>query len=442
MEGTRNVRTDGAERAERLTATRACPECDGVIPIDERYVDWCDSCDWNVDPDPAEPRPGRVAAVRRTLARRYGEQLADEMGRGGGLGRPRRDAATVAAFALALLVHGVTVAVAVAGVLLIVLGWSTVVQPVIGVVALAVSVVLWPRPARLPRNAPVLYRADAPELFALIDEVGAGVGTAGVDAVVVDARFNAAVTAYGYRGRRVLFLGLPLWRVLSPRERVALLGHELGHFAHGDIRYGFITGQALHTLSTWHYTLARTPVRGLMELFVNAVTFLPRQAVLGLLLLLDHLSLRASQRAEYLADADAARVGSTEAAVGLLDRLLLFRTVDSELRRVSAAASMRGGRSGHEAREQAERLLWEGLTAHVGAVPEREVERLRRVGTRRGHSVDSTHPPTHLRRQCLLAGGPQPATVAYGDARLAATATELAATEALLARQVVRDRVI
>ncbi|MGI5335943.1 M48 family metalloprotease [Streptomyces sp. CA-181903] len=221
---------------------------------------------------------------------------------------------------------------------------------------------------------------------------------------------------------------------------MALLGHELGHFAHGDIRYGVVTGGALRTLATWQYTLARTLVRGPMDLFTNGMTFLPRQVVLGLLL--DHLSLRASQRAEYLADADAARVGSTEAAVGLMDRLLLFRTVDSELRRVSAAASMRGGRGGHEAREQAERMLWEGLAAHVGAVPEREVERLRRAGSRRGHSVDSTHPPTHLRRRCLLAGRPQPATIAYGDARLATIAAELAAAEALLARRVVRDRAV
>ncbi|MBT2383288.1 M48 family metallopeptidase [Streptomyces sp. ISL-11] len=436
MEQASDVRTDHAERRE---AARACPECGSAIPVDERYVDWCGSCDWNVDPNPVDPRPGRVAAVRRALARRYGEQLADEMGRRGGLGRPRRDAATVAAVALALLVHGMTVALTVAGVLLVVLGWSTVVQPLIGVVALVMAAVLFPRPARLRKNTPVLYRADAPGLFGLIDEVAAGVGTAGVHAVLVDEDFNASVTTYGFRRRRVLTLGLGIWRVLSPQERVALLGHELGHFAHGDIRYGAITGEALRSLSTWHYALAPTPARGPVDWFVNGVTFLPRRAVQGLLLLLDHLSLRSSQRAEYLADADAAVVGSTEAAVGLMDRLLLARTVQSELRRVSAAASMRGGRGGREVREQAERELWERVAAHADAVPEREVERLRRAGARRGHSVDSTHPPTHLRRHCLLAGDPYPVKITYGDRRVAATAAELAPAEAALARRVVRE---
>jgi hypothetical protein len=42
-------------------------------------------------------------------------------------------------------------------------------------------------------------------------------------------------------------------------------------------------------------------------------------------------------------------------------------------------------------------------TGAAPSIPAHEYERLRRVGARRGHSVDSTHPPTHLRRTCLLA---------------------------------------
>lgn len=59
----------------------------------------------------------------------------------------------------------------------------------------------------------------------------------------------------------------------------------------------------------------------------------PRWAVYGVLVLLDHLTLRATQRAEYLADQAAARAGSTEAAVELLDRLLITDSVRLDLRR-------------------------------------------------------------------------------------------------------------
>ncbi|MFB7462114.1 M48 family metallopeptidase [Streptomyces sp. NPDC056224] len=419
---------------------RECPECGTAVPRDERYVEWCGACDWNVDPGAPEPESGRIATVRRRLARAYGEQLAAEMERGAAGGAPRaRDGATALAFTISLLVHGVTVFLVVAGVLLIVLGWETGAQPAIGVLLLVLASVLRPRPGRLPKDALTLHRADAPRLFELIDEVGAVVGTTGVHTVVVEPAANAAVTAYGLRQRRVLYLGLGLWEILTPQERVALLGHELGHFAHGDVRRGWVTNGALRSLSVWFDMLTPTPARTLQERFVNAVTFLPRWAVYGLLHLLDQLTLRASQRAEYLADTSAARAGSTAAAVALLDRLLVTGSVSPELRRESVAAQMRGGRGGREDRDKAEQGLWERLAAHVGAVPEREYERLRRVAARRGHSVDSTHPPTHLRRRCAAAGGPYPAQVVCDGSREDAVGAELAPARAALARQVIRD---
>lgn len=73
------------------------------------------------------------------------------------------------------------------------------------------------------------------------------------------------------------------------------------------------------------------------------------------------------------------------------------------------------------------------------AVPAHEYEQLRRVSARRGHSVDDTHPPTHLRRRCVAAGGPLPAGVVWDDGRLAAIADELAPARTALARMVVRD---
>ncbi|MFI6148658.1 M48 family metallopeptidase [Streptomyces sp. NPDC051109] len=422
------------------TSVRECPECRAPVPVDERHVDWCAACDWNVDPGAPDPEPGRIPAARRRLAHAYGEQLAAEMEQGRGQSGPvGRDAATVSAFMLSLVVHGVTVLLLVAGVLLIVLGWETGVLPAVGALLLALAVVLRPRPGRLPKDAPVLYRADAPRLFELIDEVGAAIGTAGVHAVVLDPGANAGVTTYGMRGRRMLVLGLGLWEILLPQERVALLGHELGHFAHGDTRRGVVTGGALDALSTWYYMLAPNRPIGLMDRFVNAVTFLPRWIAYGLLVLLDHLTLRASQRAEYLADVSAAEVGSTEAAVGLMDRLLVCGTVGPELRRESVGAQMHGGSAGREARDAAERGLWERLASRIAAVPEHEYERLRRVAARRGHRVDSTHPPTHLRRRCAAAGGPYAAQVTYDGARGAAVAQELASARAAVARRVIRD---
>lgn len=418
-----------------------CPGCGATVSVNTRFVSWCAACDWNVDPGAPEPDRGRLAVFRRRLAGRYGQQLADEIERSGQEARRvGPDRSTVLAFGVSLLVHSVTGTLLLAAGLLIIGGWHSGLLPVLGVVLLVAVALLLPRPGRLPRHAPVLYRADAPRLFELIDEVAAAVGTTGVHAVVLDTEYNAGVNAYGIRNRRVMCLGAGLWEVLSPQERVALLGHELGHFANGDVRSSFVMNGALRTLAAWYSFLVPHPVgSGLLDLCVNILVFLPRWAVYGLFVLLDGLTLRASQRAEYLADAGAARAGSTAAAVTLMDRLLIDDAVEAHLRRESMAATRADrGAHGREAREAVERDLWEGLAARIGSIPESEYERLRRVSARRGHSVDDTHPPTHLRRRCLAAGEPQPARVVCDASRAQSIAAELAPARASLARTLTR----
>ncbi|MFD4972749.1 hypothetical protein [Streptomyces sp. NPDC058424] len=65
--------------------------------------------------------------------------------------------------------------------------------------------------------------------------------------------------------------------------------------------------------------------------------------------MLDHLTLRATQRAEYLADREAACAASTEAAVGLMDRLLTTDSVAVTLRRKANNAALTGPRNARKA---------------------------------------------------------------------------------------------
>lgn len=416
-----------------------CPECGTEICGDSRFAIWCAACDWNVDPEKPQPDGGPLDRAERALARRHGERLLDEMMSGQVL-RPRRDASAVVATVLALLVHGVTLALAVLGVWCVVAGWGGV-----GVVAGAVLLVLFwalaPRVRRLPDDRPVLFRSDAPELFALVDEVAHAVGTRSLHAIVVDGSTNAAVTTYGVRGRRLLVLGMPLWEILTPEERIALLGHELAHYANGDTRNGFVVGTAVRTLALWHHTLQPLPDPSGIELAVNALYVLPRLLVRGLLVLLVRLTSRAGTRAEYLADRLAARTASTQAAVDLMDRLLITDSLAVLLRSEANRAALGGSRSAREAKARAGEL-WGLLTAFAASIPEHEYERQRRAGARRGHQVDATHPPTHLRRACLLAGEPLPAVVPPQDHRNQRIATELAAARTEAARRLLRDGLV
>ncbi|GJF24968.1 M48 family metallopeptidase [Streptomyces sp. HO565] len=415
--------------------TQPCPECGTEIRGDSRFTVWCAACDWNVDPEEPQPDQGRLDRAERALARRHGEQLLTEI-LSGQDARPRRDASAVTATALALTVHGITVALAVGGVWSVVAGWGGV-GMVAGLVLLALAWVLAPRVGRLPDDRPVLLRADAPELFALVDEVARAVGTRGVDAIAVDGSINAAVTTYGVRARRLLVLGMPLWEVLTPEERIALLGHELAHYANGDTRNGLVVGTAVRTLSVWHHILQPLPHPTGLEVIVNALYVLPRLLIGGLLVLIVRLTSRAGMRAEYLADRLAARTASTQAAVGLLDRLLITDSLGVRLRTETNRAALRGPRSTRQATARADEL-WGRLTTYATSIPEHEYERQRRAGARRGHQVDTTHPPTHLRRACLLAGRPETAAVMPQAHRTELIATELAAARTEVARRLLR----
>ena len=162
--------------------TQPCPQCGAGIHADGRFTTWCADCDWNVDPEQPDPdeEPGRLERRRRRLAGLHGERLLAKVAAGETL-RPRRDAAGMAAYLIALAVHGVTAALTIGAVWFVVTGWGgagVVLGCFLGVLGVDVAAAVY-RAAR--RRAPAPHRADVPALFALIDEVAAVVGTRGVD---------------------------------------------------------------------------------------------------------------------------------------------------------------------------------------------------------------------------------------------------------------------
>jgi Zn-dependent protease with chaperone function len=80
---------------------------------------------------------------------------------------------------------------------------------------------------------PVLARADAPPLFAAVDEVARRLGVKPPGQIRLTYLPCCGVVAWG-RSSRALILGLPLLRVLTLAELRAILAHELAHLARGD----------------------------------------------------------------------------------------------------------------------------------------------------------------------------------------------------------------
>jgi Zn-dependent protease with chaperone function len=359
----------------------------------------------------------RAQKRRKMRAQRQGQRLLEEIANGASL-RPHRDLSSILARTLAVLVHCSTILLVGVGI------WFLIARPsvtlvVVGVLLLAIAVVLRPHIERLPAHTPLFDRPAAPELFAMVDDIARTVGTRSVNRIGVDGDFNASVSVYGIRGRRLLMIGMPLWVVLSPDERVALLGHELGHLVNGDLRHGALVWSAAESLRSWSYLL-RPSGRG-NDWLVGIFAYLPWKAVQGIRTLLYRLTFRAAQRGEYLADRFSASAGGAEAASSLLDKIFLESVVSGTIDRERSLGQV--GPRTHGNRDERVDALWQRIVETVNSVPESEIARRRLAGEKRGHAVDSSHPPTHLRRAILLlaqAGSPEVVIDAAREGRIEA----------------------
>ncbi|MFK4267860.1 M48 family metalloprotease [Streptomyces milbemycinicus] len=105
------------------------------------------------------------------------------------------------------------------------------------------AVVRTARPAGPAEGTVWVSRRRAPALWAAVEELAEGVGTAPPDAIRLTTEVNASVTEDAsflglVPGRRTLYLGLPLAVGLPPAELRAVLAHELGHFSRRHSRFG------------------------------------------------------------------------------------------------------------------------------------------------------------------------------------------------------------
>ena len=142
-----------------------------------------------------------------------------------------------------------------------------------------------------------------------------------------------------------------------------------------------------------------------------------------MLMLQQLITLRASQRAEYLADAIAARVASPASMAAALDTIVTGQSTHSwilERRQFSDART----------------LFWDQLRSALLAVPETEKERRRRVRARARLRATSTHPPTHLRVRMLEARPKSRPALTLTAAQEAAIRAELAADYTRIATQI------
>ena len=403
----------------RVVPVQTCPQCGEPLPPSGGYVTWCDACNWNVDPTPPTPPTTKRARKREARRLREAEQFRDHAAGVEPLTAGERLVLVVPVL-IALGILGATLLVFAAGVFVLVT-YPWVLGIPFGGILIAVAVLLRPRFGRVPRGPTVFGRGDLPELFALLDDICRAAGAKPIDLVVLDGAFNASATKRGIRQRRVVFVGVPLWVTLEPQQRVAVLGHEVGHFVNGDFRSTLLVNSSIHTLVD--LVRALMPVQyindeygGVEVQLVDGLLALVAWPLRGLYTLQMKLTLRSHRVAEHRADLLGAEIGSTAAMVDALDALMLAPSCERALERV------------------ADGVTWDRVQSWRDKVPPRERERYRRLGRLRLECADTSHPPTALRVDALQTRGDTPARVTLDPERAARLDVELMDTSRTIER--------
>jgi Zn-dependent protease with chaperone function len=379
-----------------------CPECGTTLFDDERFVVWCDRCNWNVDPDDRPSDRDRGGLLDR-LAQRLGDRLYEQLRRDPDL-RPRWGAAAVATYVFATFVHLFVLLLVAVAVFLVVDSGPSFVGIILGLLVGVVAVELRPRAPRLAANRPTTDRTESPTLFELLDRISNALGADQIMNVVLSGDFNAGFVKVGWRQRSTVVIGLPLWAVLEPQERVALLGHELAHEVNGDAAHTFYVGSATGTLTRAYDVLRPASRMSSGPVFLVAADRATRlvqqigQAVIrGVLWIEMRIDYQASQRAEYRADELAVGVASSDASIAVLDKVAL------------APGCLLAIRIAREKDRRAE--LMATSRSYVDGLTDRERERWRRRSLLRNERIDDTHPPTRRRIDLIRDRPPSGAAV-------------------------------
>lgn len=397
-----------------------CPECQTPVVKPDSGSPWCPQCEWNLAEFDARSRLpfGWRLLVKSAYRRAFVQDRAlyEEFSER----RPDGHTPTLARLvllAVSVLMTLGTLACALFGVVEISEGGTTILA---GLGLVLIALILRPRLGRPPKRARRLRREAAPTLYGLVDRIAEAAGSPKPDFISIAFSYNAGTGRAGLLQRRFLTLGIPMWLVLEPEQKVALLGHEMGHFANGSSRRSLLVRPALRTFEVLtdyaHFRESTAPNaeggRRWMHLTEKAARAVMR--FVSTIFLLVHLALAAlgmrdARRAEYLADGTASDVAGTDAVLGLHERMLLLPRIANTV--------------GYSA-ETKRSLQWLGLASQIHTAKRGDVPMLGQA-TVRATSLWDAHPPTGLRMRMAKAWPAQTGKVVLTPAESAAIDREL-----------------
>jgi heat shock protein HtpX len=376
------------------------------MPVNPGYITWCDQCQWNINPRALTSRSERLwNRLNEWLGKRRNSVIFEEA-KGDWSLDFRLTPGKLLVYPLAALWYVLVLWIAYRAYFLF-FHLQSVGDLIAAFFFAALAFVLMPRVFRM--KAPHLDRGQYPAIYEAADETASFLGAPPVDGIVIVRQFTAAYTVSGFRRKKLLIVGLPLFSSLTPEEKLAVLAHEMGHHAHRDITKSLFLGGVQRALGRlYHGLYPTTDYSELIAFLAKPLEWFRKGLAYGVLILWYAMGLavwKDSQRAEYHADHASASVAGTPAAVSALRKMCYGPTFYKTLESVAQYGYTRN--------------LFEEYRGRIRSVPPREVERIRVLTERIENSIDSSHPPTRYR-------------LAYLEEKLPAAAPVL--TDKLLSR--------
>jgi Zn-dependent protease with chaperone function len=256
------------------------------------------------------------------------------------------------------------------------------------------ATVLWaivPRPDRFEAPGPRLDDRSHPDLFRLVRDVASATRQDLPSEVYLLNEVNAWVThrggVMGFGSRRVMGIGLPLLQMLSVAELKAIVAHEFGHYASGDVKVGpwiYKTRAAIgRAIEGVHGTVIEGPFAWYGRHFLR-------------------LTHEVSRQQEFIADRIAAEVAGATALASALRQVTALAPSFSAYLSTEVAPVMRAGFLPPIASGFGEFLRDE----RIAALSQRTIAD---AETNRATSELDTHPCLHDRLAALAPLGPGPA---------------------------------
>ena len=173
--------------------------------------------------------------------------------------------------------------------------------------------ILWalvPRADKFEPPGPRLTPGNAPYLFNIIEDVARTTAQPRPEEVYLLPDVNAFVThrggIMGFRSHRVMGVGLPLIKALSPAELRSVIAHEFGHFVSGDVALG-----------PWIYKTRAAIFRAIGSVSGSVLQWL--FTAYGKMFM--RMTMQVSREQEFVADATAAKVAGVAPAISALKRV-------------------------------------------------------------------------------------------------------------------------